>query len=96
MIKNGYEYKTLAIAKTVSHIQTKPIAHSVIGEEILVYYFEPVQKIGHKIWLTKLGRRFVVAKRTISHQSVPQVFTLISVMMYLDAFQEWISEIEIM
>lgn len=43
-----------------------------VSDETRVHYFEPVRKTGRKIWLTKLGRRPVVAKRTISHQLIPQ------------------------
>lgn len=63
-IKNGYEYKPLAIAKTVSKIQTKTITNSVIGDETLVYYFEQVRTIRHlKAWS---------CQKNYKHESMPQ------------------------
>ena len=49
MTKNVYAYKPLSIPK----IQFPNI---VTGEETWVHYFEPVRKIGNKIWQTKYSR----------------------------------------
>ena len=47
----------------------RQIANIVTGDETWVHYFEPVRKVGNKIWLPKHDRRPVVAKRTIEQPS---------------------------
>ena len=48
----------------------RQFANIVTGDETWVHYFEPVRKVGNKIWLSKHGRRPVVAKRTMSTKKV--------------------------
>ena len=48
----------------------RQFANIVAGDKTWVYHFEPIRKIGSKIWLTKHGRRPVVAKRSVSTKKV--------------------------
>ena len=41
---------------------------STTGDETWIHYFEPVTKIGNKIWLTKYDRRHVLAKGSVKHK----------------------------
>ena len=48
----------------------KIFANVVTGDETWVHYFEPVRKVGNKIWATKHGKRPIIAKRNISAKKV--------------------------
>ena len=48
----------------------KQFGNVVTGEEIWVYYFEPVRKVTNKIWATKHSRRPVIAKQSLRAKMV--------------------------
>ena len=48
----------------------KQFGKVVTSDENLVYYFEPVRKVGNKIWATKHSRRQIIAKRSLSAKKV--------------------------
>lgn len=58
------------LLKMFPNFNQRQFANIVTGDETWVHYFEPVRKVGNKIWLTKHGRRPVVAKRTMSTKKV--------------------------
>ena len=48
----------------------KQFANVVTGDENWIYYFEPVRKFSNKIWASKLNRRPIIVKRTLSARKV--------------------------
>ena len=48
----------------------KQFATVVTGDETWVHYFEPVRKVGNKIWATKHSKRPIIAKRSLSTKKV--------------------------
>ncbi|XP_062582211.1 histone-lysine N-methyltransferase SETMAR-like [Saccostrea cucullata] len=58
------------LLKMFPNFNQRQFANIVTGDETWVHYFEPVRKVGNKLWLTKHGRRPVVAKRTMSTKKV--------------------------
>ncbi|XP_062593106.1 histone-lysine N-methyltransferase SETMAR-like [Saccostrea cucullata] len=58
------------LLKMFPNFNQRQFANIVTGDETGVHYFEPVRKVGNKLWLTKHGRRPVVAKRTMSIKNV--------------------------
>ena len=48
----------------------KQFASVVTGDETWVHYFEPVRKVGNKIWATKHSKRPIIAKRSLSTKKV--------------------------
>ena len=55
-------------AKNVSKFNQRQFANIATGDETWIHYFEPVTKIGNKIWLTKYDRRHVLAKGSVKHK----------------------------
>ena len=58
------------LLKMFPNFNRRQFANIDNGDKTWVHYFKPVRKIGNKIWLTKHGRRPVVAKRTMSTKKV--------------------------
>lgn len=58
------------LLKMFPNFNQRQFANIVTGDETWVHYFEPVRKVGNKLWLTKHSRRPVVAKRTMSTKKV--------------------------
>ena len=54
------------LLKKFPKFNERQFANVVTNEETWVHYFDPVRKIGNKIWLSKYGRRSEVAERTMS------------------------------
>ena len=48
----------------------RQFANFVSGDETWVHYFEPVRKVGNKIWATKHSQRQIIAKRSLSAKKV--------------------------
>ena len=48
----------------------KQFANVVTGDEIWIYYFEPVRKFSNKIWASKHSRRTIIAKRSLSAMKI--------------------------
>ena len=48
----------------------RQFANVVTGDEIWVYYFEPVRKVSNRIWATKHSKRPIIAKRSLSAKKV--------------------------
>ena len=57
------------LLKKFPRFNQRQFANIIIGDETWVHYFEPVKKIGNKIWLSKHGIRPVV-QRTMSTKKV--------------------------
>ena len=55
--------KVTDYAALKKYLQFYEIVNIVNGEETWMHFFEPVRKVGNKIWLTKHGRQLIVAKR---------------------------------
>lgn len=68
--KRGRVKMAKQLLKKFPKFNQRQFANIVTGDETWVHYFEPVRKVGNKIWLTKHGRRPVVAKKTMSTKKV--------------------------
>ena len=62
MIKNRYENKPLRNLLYFQIQNQRQFANIVTGDDTFVNFFEPLRKIGNKIWLIVHGRWPVVAK----------------------------------
>ena len=50
----------------VSTYDKKQFANVVTGDDTWVHYFEPDRKVSNKIWASKLSKRPITVKRSLS------------------------------
>lgn len=58
------------LLKMFPKFDRRVFANIVTGDETWVHFFEPRRKIDNKVWVTKHGRRPVIAKRKMSAKKV--------------------------